>query len=70
MERPALGGLELAREAGDLTVLQSALDAVTASDWQQGRHRSAVEHTGSGWSCCGMRREPRPSTSSAATRST
>jgi class 3 adenylate cyclase/tetratricopeptide (TPR) repeat protein len=45
MERPALGGLELAREAGDPTVLQSALDAVTASDWQQGRHRSAVEHT-------------------------
>ena len=45
MERPALGGLELAREAGDLTVLQSALDAVTASDWQQGRHRAAVEHT-------------------------
>jgi Predicted ATPase len=45
MEQPALGGLELAREAGDLAVLQSALDAVTASDWQQGRHRSAVEHT-------------------------
>jgi class 3 adenylate cyclase/tetratricopeptide (TPR) repeat protein len=45
MERPALGGLELAREAGDLAVLQSALDAVTASDWQQGRHRAAVEHT-------------------------
>jgi class 3 adenylate cyclase len=45
MERPAIGGLELARKSGDLTVLQSALDAVTASDWQQGRHRSAVEHT-------------------------
>jgi class 3 adenylate cyclase/tetratricopeptide (TPR) repeat protein len=45
MERPALGGLELARETDDLTVLQSALDAVTASDWQQGRHLSAVEHT-------------------------
>jgi tetratricopeptide (TPR) repeat protein len=45
MARPALGGLELARKAGDLTVLQSALDAVTASDWQQGRHRDAVEHT-------------------------
>jgi tetratricopeptide (TPR) repeat protein len=45
MEEPALGGLELARKAGDLAVLQSALDAVTASDWQQGRHRSAVEHT-------------------------
>jgi hypothetical protein len=37
--------LELARESGDLAVLQSAIDAVTASDWQQGRHRSAVEHT-------------------------
>jgi class 3 adenylate cyclase/tetratricopeptide (TPR) repeat protein len=45
MEGPARGGLELARESGDSTVLQSALDAVTASDWQQGRHRSAVEHT-------------------------
>ncbi len=45
MEEPALGGLELARKAGDVAVLQSALDAVTASDWQQGRHRSAVEHT-------------------------
>ena len=45
MEAPALGGLELAREAGDLAVLQSALDAVTASDWQQGRHLDAVEHT-------------------------
>jgi hypothetical protein len=45
MERPALGGLELARKAGDVAVLQSALDAVTASDWQQGRHRAAVEHT-------------------------
>jgi class 3 adenylate cyclase len=45
MEKPAVGGLELARKAGDLTVLQGALDAVTASDWQQGRHRAAVEHT-------------------------
>ena len=45
MELPALEGLELAREAGDPTVLQAALDAVTASDWQQGRHRAAVEHT-------------------------
>jgi class 3 adenylate cyclase/tetratricopeptide (TPR) repeat protein len=45
MEEPARGGLELARESGDLAVLQSALDAITASDWQQGRHRSAVEHT-------------------------
>jgi class 3 adenylate cyclase len=45
MEKPAVGGLELARKTDDLTVLQSALDAVTASDWQQGRHRAAVEHT-------------------------
>src|SRR4051794_21629040 len=45
MERPALGGLELARQTDDPAVLQSALDAVTASDWQQGRHRAAVEHT-------------------------
>ena len=45
MEEPALGGLELARQTDDLAVLQSALDAVTASDWQQGRHRAAVEHT-------------------------
>ena len=45
MEKPAVGGLELARKTEDLTVLQSALDAVTASDWQQGRHRAAVEHT-------------------------
>ena len=35
MERPALGGLELARESGDLTVLQSALDAVTALSGRQ-----------------------------------
>jgi class 3 adenylate cyclase len=45
METPALGGLELARQTDDVAVLQSALDAVTASDWQQGRHRAAVEHT-------------------------
>src|SRR3954452_1537669 len=45
MERPAAGGLELARETDDLTVLHSPLAAVTASDWQQGRHLSAVEHT-------------------------
>ena len=45
MVEPARKGLELARRAEDLAVLQSALDAVTASDWQQGKHRSAVEHT-------------------------
>lgn len=45
MEEAALGGLKLARQTDDLAVLQSALDAVTASDWQQGRHVAAVEHT-------------------------
>jgi tetratricopeptide (TPR) repeat protein len=45
MVEPAHKGLELARQAGDLAVLQSGLDAVTASDWQQGQHRQAVEHT-------------------------
>jgi class 3 adenylate cyclase/tetratricopeptide (TPR) repeat protein len=45
MVEPAQKGLELARRADDLAVLQSALDAVTASDWQQGKHRSAVDHT-------------------------
>jgi tetratricopeptide (TPR) repeat protein len=45
MEEPARAGLDLARQTDDLAVLQSALDAITASDWQQGKHRSAVEHT-------------------------
>jgi class 3 adenylate cyclase/tetratricopeptide (TPR) repeat protein len=45
MEEPARDGLEMARRAGDLALLQSALDATTASNWEQGRHRLAVEHT-------------------------
>jgi hypothetical protein len=45
MEEPARAGLELARRTDDPTVLQSALDAMTANDWVQGKHRSAVEHT-------------------------
>jgi class 3 adenylate cyclase len=45
MDGPARAGLELARQTDDLGVLQSALDAVTASDWVRGKHRSAVEHT-------------------------
>jgi class 3 adenylate cyclase/tetratricopeptide (TPR) repeat protein len=45
MEEPARAGLELARQTDDLPVLQSALDAITASNWQQGKHRSAVQHT-------------------------
>jgi class 3 adenylate cyclase/tetratricopeptide (TPR) repeat protein len=45
MDEPARAGLELARRAGDVALLQSALDAVTASDWQQNRHRAAAEHT-------------------------
>jgi len=45
MDAPARGGLELARQTDDTAVLQAALDAVTASDWQLGHHRSAVEHT-------------------------
>ena len=45
MEEPARDGLEMARRAGDLALLQSALDATTASNWEEGRHRLAVEHT-------------------------
>ena len=45
-------------------LLQTALDAVTASDWQQGRHRAAVEHTGNDSTCWAALRERRRSTSS------
>ena len=45
MQQPAQEGLEVARAAGDLALVQSGLDAVTASDWHHGRQRSAVEHT-------------------------
>jgi class 3 adenylate cyclase len=45
MQEPARRGLELARQTEEIAVLQSALDAAAASDWQLNRHRSAVEHT-------------------------
>jgi hypothetical protein len=45
MDGPAREGLELARRVDDRQLLQNALDAVTGSDWLQGRQRSAVEHT-------------------------
>jgi class 3 adenylate cyclase/tetratricopeptide (TPR) repeat protein len=45
MAEPAREGLELARRADDRQVLQNALDAVTASDWLQGRQLDAVAHT-------------------------
>jgi class 3 adenylate cyclase/tetratricopeptide (TPR) repeat protein len=45
MEEPAKEGLTLARETDDVALLQSALDANTASDWLHNRHRSAVGHT-------------------------
>jgi class 3 adenylate cyclase len=45
MDEPANAALALARKSGDLALLQGALDAVTASDWHEGRHRRAVEHT-------------------------
>ncbi len=45
MAKPAQEGLELARRADDRQLLQNALDAVTASDWLEGRQLDAVEHT-------------------------
>ncbi len=45
MREPAVRGLELARETGDLALLQCALDAVAASSWFEGRHQQAVEYT-------------------------
>jgi class 3 adenylate cyclase len=45
MAVPAQEGLELARRTDDRQLLQNALDAVTASDWLQGRQLDAVEHT-------------------------
>src|SRR5436190_22087912 len=41
---PAQEGLMLARQAGDPVVLSSALDAVSASAWTEGRFHEAVEH--------------------------
>jgi class 3 adenylate cyclase/tetratricopeptide (TPR) repeat protein len=45
MAVPAREGLELARRTDDRQLLQNALDAMTASDWLQGRQLEAVEHT-------------------------
>ncbi|MFL5869830.1 MAG: ATP-binding protein [Solirubrobacterales bacterium] len=45
MAEPAREGLELARRTDDRQLLQNALDAMTASDWLQGRQLEAVKHT-------------------------
>src|SRR3954447_12003178 len=45
MEAPAKEGLELARRTDDRQLLQNALDAVTASEWLQGKQLAAVEYT-------------------------
>ncbi|HEX3292784.1 MAG TPA: AAA family ATPase [Solirubrobacterales bacterium] len=45
MAKPAQEGLELARRTDDRQLLQNALDAITASDWLEGRQLDAVEHT-------------------------
>ena len=45
MAGPAREGLELARRTDDRQLLQNALDAITASEWLQGRQLDAVEHT-------------------------
>ena len=45
MAGPAQEGLELARRTDDRQLLQNALDAITASEWLQGRQLDAVEHT-------------------------
>jgi len=45
MAGPARAGLELARESEDVAVLSSALDAVTAVAWGEGRYRDAVQDT-------------------------
>jgi class 3 adenylate cyclase/tetratricopeptide (TPR) repeat protein len=45
MAEPAQEGLELARRAGDVAVMSSALDASTAVAWSEGRYRDAVAAT-------------------------
>ena len=45
MAGPAEEGLELARRTDDRQLVQNALDAVTASNWLQGRQLEAVKHT-------------------------
>ncbi len=44
MAGPARAGLELARQTEDIPVLSSALDAVAALAWTEGRYGLAVEH--------------------------
>ena len=45
MTEPAREGLALARQSGDAQLIQAALDAATADDWNQGHQRAAVVHT-------------------------
>jgi class 3 adenylate cyclase len=45
MAEPAREGLELARQADDVALMSSALDAVTAVAWSEGRFRDAVAST-------------------------
>ena len=45
MAEPARAALELARGTDDVALLSSALDAVTAVAWGEGRFRDAVEHS-------------------------
>jgi hypothetical protein len=45
MAGPAREGLELARQSDDRQLLQNALDAITASEWLQGKQLGAVKHT-------------------------
>jgi class 3 adenylate cyclase/tetratricopeptide (TPR) repeat protein len=45
MAGPARTGLELARQADDVAVMSSALDAVTAVAWSEGRYSDAVQDT-------------------------
>jgi AAA ATPase domain/Adenylate and Guanylate cyclase catalytic domain len=45
MAKPARAGLELARQTDDVAVLSSALDAVTALAWGEGRYHDSVQST-------------------------
>ena len=45
MAEPSRVGLELARQADDVALLSSALDADTAVAWSEGRYRDAVQST-------------------------
>jgi class 3 adenylate cyclase/tetratricopeptide (TPR) repeat protein len=45
MAEPARKGLELARQADDVALMSSALDANTAVAWSEGRYRDAVSST-------------------------